>query len=420
MLSLAKATLYPLTVVMLVSLIWSGNIHADVPASTWARWLTTNAMQHPDVVAAKESMNSAFSLSNSRERPLYNPEFGTEIEREGQQQNYRIGLSQTIDVWDKRSSRQQQANYSRSAAKANYALAVQQKQAELLQTLIQWQGAKQLAALSRSEEKQLETLVELIKKRQKTGDLAQLDAELALLSLSQKLNSLAQAETELMSVEAHLRELSPNWSEARGAIPSVFWVDYKPTQSKLIDQWVDELPEVAAARAQWDVLKQSAKLAKKEAKAEPTIGLNAGKTGEENVVGLTFSIPLNVRNNFSGEVKAANAEALSAEAQYMAVRNKQLAAISSSQSVFQEYQTYYQRWQTIMRGRSKRSDTSLTSLFESGDMSASEYLLALQQRAEGLSAGIELENQYRLAYIDWLVQSGKLSSVLTRLSENKP
>ena len=32
----------------------------------------------------------------------------------------------------------------------------------------------------------------------------------------------------------------------------------------------------------------------------------------------------------------------------------------------------------------------------------------LQQRAAGLSAGIELKNQYRLSQIDWLLQVGQL------------
>ncbi len=45
-------------------------------------------------------------------------------------------------------------------------------------------------------------------------------------------------------------------------------------------------------------------------------------------------------------------------------------------------------------------------------MSTTEYLLALQQRADGLVAGIELETQFQLARIDWLFQTGQLATAL--------
>ncbi len=113
-------------------------------------------------------------------------------------------------------------------------------------------------------------------------------------------------------------------------------------------QWVDEYPLVSAAKAEWEVLRKSAKLAQLNTRAEPTFGFNAGKTGDDNVVALTFSIPLNIRNNFSAEARAANQESLSAEAQYRSIRRKQQFAIESSRETLEEFQRRYERLTALM------------------------------------------------------------------------
>ena len=162
-------------------------VFSEPLGTSWERWFSRQINQHPEVVAAKESMHAAFSMADGRERPLYNPELETEVEREGEENNYRVGLSPTVDWWDKREARIVQAGSSREAARQNFALTVQQKTAEALRTLIEWQAAKQAADLARNQEIQLDTLLALVKERQGAGDLDQVDAELAFLSLSQKL-----------------------------------------------------------------------------------------------------------------------------------------------------------------------------------------------------------------------------------------
>ena len=43
-----------------------------------------------------------------------------------------------------------------------------------------------------------------------------------------------------------------------------------------------------------------------------------------------------------------------------------------------------------------------------GDISTTEYLLTLQQRTEGLLAGIELEQEYQFALIQLLLDTAQL------------
>ena len=51
----------------------------------------------------------------------------------------------------------------------------------------------------------------------------------------------------------------------------------------------------------------------------------------------------------------------------------------------------------------------LNKRWEAGDINTSDYLLALNQRAEGLQAGIQLEKQFKLAEISFVLSMGQLS-----------
>ncbi len=392
---------------------------AEQAKPNWQAWLLSQVEQHPEIIAAREQMNSYYSLAEARERPLYNPELDTEYEREGKSNNYRLGVNQTLDLWGKRDTRKQQAGFSRILAQQNYELIVQQKIAESLQALIEWQAASRQSELALQQESQMDTLISLVTERQATGDLGQVDAELTLLSFSQRLNDTAQAQAQLKQVEARLRELLPEWSAEAAQVPENLWsnTDTFSGSTEQTEQWLNSHAAVAAARAEWEVLQQSAELASLETKADPTIGINAGKSGGDNVVAMTFSIPLNIRNNFNAESRAANQEALAAEAQYMAIKRRQKFAIEASHSALQEYQQRFERWQSLMQGRGERSGNLLEMQWQSGDLSTTEYLLALQQRSEGLAAGIELGTQFQLARIDWLLQIGQLNAALKQTTQ---
>ena len=125
---------------------------------------------------------------------------------------------------------------------------------------------------------------------------------------------------------------------------------------------------------------------------------------------------LHIYNDYSDQARAANQEAASAEALYRSVIRKQKFSLQASQAVFLEYQKKYQRWLDVMQGRAERISRLLAAQWQSGDISTSEYLLALQQRSEGLQAGIELRTEYQGAKIDWLLQTGEIDLVIKQLA----
>jgi len=370
-------------------------------------WLTEQVSKHPQVIAAKQAMDSTLTTADSFELPLYNPVIGSNYDSEGQDDIYSIGISQTIDRTDKRGSRTEQAVYSRISAKQNYAFIIQQKKAEVLNVLINYQATQKRAALASEQEQQLENLLEIVKKRSASGDLGQLDTELAYLSLSQRFGQTARVQAQLKRVEAQIRELLPDWPEQNLELETSQWQKFYQLDAQIA---VENHPMVQAAKAQWQVAEMVAEVAAKNKKADPTIGVSAGQINNDGLLSLSFSMPLNVRNDFSLAYKAANQQSLSAESNYQAVKRKQYYAILASQQALNEYKKRFDKWQNLMQGRAKDSENLLQRQWNVGDISTTQYLLTLQQRTEGLLAGIELEQEYQSALIQLLLDTAQLTN----------
>ena len=354
-------------------------------------WLNSQINKHPDIVSANESMKAVFSKAKGDKLPLYNPELSTGYEREGSANNFSFGINQTIDLWDKKEVRTIQGNYRLTAASKRFSYTFEEKTAQALQALINWQSAKRKAKLAFEQEQQLEILLKIVTKRQEAGDLGQVDAELTFLNLSQLLNQTAQIQVKLKQAEAQVMELLPDWTATTQFYPEQ---GLGVSNFTVSPEWISQHSLVLEAKAQWEIQKSEAQYALLETKADPTIGLSAGKNNRDNVVGVTFSMPLNIRNDYSSKAKAENQQAISAEASFRAVFRKQKFLIQANTDSLVSNKRYLDRWSKLMRGRGESSAKLLQEQWQVGYLNTSDYLLALQQRAQGLYAGIELQTQF--------------------------
>jgi len=387
---------------------------------TWQNWLKNQVEIQPEIVAAKQQLKAQLFLADGRSQPLYNPELETEFERLENADNYRIGINQTLDVWGKRSNRRQQAEFLRLAAEQNYAQTYQEKLAEALSVLATYQASKARYLLAQQQEQQINTFFQLLKNRQKAGDLGQIEVNFSLASLAQRLNETAQALADFRIAETRAWELFPNLPSDKAVVPAQLWqVNAGSVSGEGLPNPVELHPRVLLAKAQWEIQKEAAELARLDTKADPTLGINAGRDGDEDVVGLTFSIPLNVRNNFSAERRAAEEEALSAEAAYLATRRKQQYQIQAAASIAQHYQKQQQRLKSLLQQSNEQSLTLLEQQWRTGDLGTNEYLIALQQNMAGALSGIELQEKFQLAVIDWLKTSGQVKTRILPSAQNQ-
>ena len=374
-------------------------------------WLDRQINKHPDIVSARELMNAEFSKAQGSKLPLYNPELSTGYEREGDGNNFNIGISQTIDLWDKQAVNVAIGDKILTVASNQFTYAVVQKKAQALTALINWQLATDKSVLAFEQEQQLDILLKIVTKRQQAGDLGPVDAELTFLNLSQLLNKTAQIQAQLTQAQADVNELLPDWRPDTQVYPEQ---GLGVTNFQVVEQWLTQHPQVLAAQALWQVQKNIAQYAMLETKADPTIGLSAGKNADDNIVGITFSMPLNIRNDYQANAKAKNQQAIAAEASFRAVMRKQKYLIQASTASLISNKKYLGRWQKLMQGRGEHSAQLLQKQWQLGDLNTSDYLLALQQRAEGLYAGIELQAQFKLSEVQWLLNVGQLN-VVTKL-----
>jgi len=377
--------------------------------AVWRQWFVSQIRQHPSVQAARQDWLSGKSQADALDKPVYNPEFASEYEKIGDEKTIQLGIEQTIDWWDQSDSRQNQADALRQLTQSSYRQALLQQTAAALSALVEWESASQVALLAREQKEQLDKLLLIIDKRQKAGDLGQIDLELTVLAQAKRLAELAEAEANLARAEAEVEALLPDWRPDQGGVPEDFW-QVKP--ERVSAEALQTHPAVIAARASWLVAKEDAEIVRKSLKAAPTIGINAGREGEQNLLNLSFSLPLNVRNDFSAETLAASQQAMGEEARFRASLREHIYRYESAYNSWQRFAQHWQRWQQLAQTRVESSKSLLEKQWASGDLSTADYLIALNERAEALVAGIGLREQTRMALINVLNLSGALEKLV--------
>lgn len=396
----------PITTFLLLS---STVAFAVNDSSIWQKWFVSQVEQQPKLIAAKERLQSELHLAEANRQPLYNPVLETEVEDKGQDTNYSLGLNQTIDWNDKAGPRKQQALQMELKARANYRLALSEQLIASLRALVVVSARETQYEFAKQKEQQLASLVELVRARQKAGDLGQVDVELSLASLSQTLNDTAQSIAAYQQAKAEVRELLPSWRTSDGAIPSSFW-NFEPVflpPTELLNH-----PSLMLLKAQWEIQKEASKIAILKKSADPSVGLSFGDNDRQKTVSVNFSVPLNIRNTFDAEANAAQKQVLEAEAEFKAALREQQFSVEASVNVSKEYASRNKRWATLMSGTGNEGQALLRRQWASGDLATTEYLIGIQQILAGAQAGVELRNQFQLSMLEWLKNSGQIEAIM--------
>jgi outer membrane protein TolC len=400
-----KHILFAFCVVTIVASHQAYAVTSEKNLNGWIKYIEKQLQTHPEIISAKQKLAGQFHLADGLEKAIYNPELSTEYEKEGPENNFTVGINQSIDRSDKRKSRSQQAVFLRAQARENYHILMQDKIAQALTALVNYQSILKKSKLTLKQENQLEKLIELVQEKTRSGDMGQLDAELAYLTLSQKFAQTASIQAQKQKARSKLTEILPEWQSENLDESTPILFPYDETEA---EQVVDDHPLVKMAKAKWEVAEIKTELAQKNKKADPTVGVNVGKVDNDNLVSLNFSMPLNFRNDFSEEYKAAREQALAAESAYLNAKRSQYFEIIGSQKAVREYKKRFQKWQKLMQGRDKDSELLLEKQWKIGDIGTSDYFLTLQQRTDGLLSGITLEQDYKTAVIQLLLDTAQL------------
>lgn len=374
-------------------------------------WQTNPAIQSAQADVARA--NADYSQSR---RPLYNPSLnldGERIHNDEKEDTYTAGLSQTIDLFNKRKARAKVGRYGLVEAKANLSQQKLVLATETLTALTEYRTAQSVVQLATRRTQLLQRFKEQNVRKFRSGDIAQDAVDQASLAYAEAISQQADEEMALIKAQERLiaiTDITPDhWPELPARLPiPIHAVSMKQ------QQWLTTLPIMQVYRAQVAAAQATIRVAKTETKPDPTVSLRGGAENSKFLVGAGLSIPLFIRNNFTDQVRAANHQAIAVEQMRMNIYRQSKAALQGSLS---RYQILYQAnilWEKVAKDSLQSGIQLLNRLWLAGELSTTDYLVQLKQRINSQIAGAKLKGQ---AWQQWFLvmkSSGQLNHWLSQ------
>jgi len=306
----------PIMLVALMCALPAYSTLANVKTLTLKQALSNTEQQNPVLKRYpyhQKILSALKSQAALSPNPVLNVEaenlLGTNKARGIQGAEITLGLSQLIELGDKRQSR---INYATANIKAQ-AIQYQNTRLALLATTAEryYQGLKFQTLLSlNNERKQVVTqALKAIEQRANAGAASQADVTRMRYALSQVELDKAMLNSEFERASLSLNEL---WSEEQpyntfaGNINAI--TALKSAQA-LLDA-VNQAPEFALLQQQY--LQQTANLTLQKANGQTDINIGGGvrynQQSDSSSLVFSFSMPLQLSNSNSGNIAAANSQ----------------------------------------------------------------------------------------------------------------
>lgn len=361
---------------------------------------------NPEIQAAQAAVDAASARVLGVGLPLHNPELALEGEKVGAANSYGIGLSQTIDWHDKRGVQEQAVQAGLDATRSALDALRQAKAVELLDAMVRILNSKEITSLAKQRFQLLERFQTLAEQRQSAGDIPVTEVELARMAVAEAAMAHAQAGGELVEARGDFFALAGEPPPERLHLPATL-----PTI--LPDGWENEQlasshPNVRQAHLLARVARMQINAAGRERRADPTLGFMAGREDAENRLTLSFSMPLQVRNNFRSSVAVARSEALQAEQEAQQIYRTTLAQLQTARDRYTLISRAWRVW--VSRGQSslKQQSQLLEQLWQAGELETTGYLVQLQQTLDTRIAGAELHGSLWHAWVNWQAATGQV------------
>ena len=377
------------------------------PQPALASWVGAVLDTNPRARAAQSALDAAQARERAADQPLYNPELEVEYE-DASDVTKTLGLSQAIDWSDKRGARTRVATLERERLVAGLAGVRQELAAELLTALADYHTADELLTLAEQRRALMQRFLKLTEQRRQAGDLGQVELDLARLAATESSLQWARLRGIRAQAEQALRAIADRGAVGWPTLPDI------PGLARLDDSQLDvlleQLPALRAARAQMAMARAAVEVSRRQRRADPTFGLRGGREGEENLLGLSLSIPLHLRNTFTAEVDVANADAIQVEQDAQDRYRRSRARLIATAQRFEISRTAWDDWLQTGQGSLESQTQLLERLWRAGELSTSDYLVQLKQTLDTRTAAVELRGSLWQAWFEWLAASGKTES----------
>ncbi len=358
--------------------------------------------EHPAAQAARANLERAEAEARATGQPLYNPEIEVEYE-DATDITKTIGLVQTFDWAGKRRARDTASQDSIRAAQAALAATRQDMLGELLTELSGVITSSEAARLAQRRVQLLDDFLHLAERRYAAGDVGQTDVDLAQLAVSEARMQAASITADATATEARLAALLQTPAQGWPALP----VLPENIASFNADELLQQHPALRQSQAEAAAARATIAIAQRDRRPDPTIGVRGGKEDSDSLIGVTVSIPLFVRNTFRAELDAANADAMRAEQAYKNILRRANGALQAAAQRYRLTRAALEYWEQSGKSSLQGRVDLLKRLWETGEISATEYLVQLQQTLNTQASAVELQGSAWSAWIAWLAASGQ-------------
>lgn len=397
--------------------LWLCAAQAGADADSWAQWLRRQLADLPASGAIAAKVEADRAESRALAEPLYNPELNIGYENSAETTRT-VGVSQTLDWSGKGRAGQRLGQVAAELAEVRGDKARARLAATALDALIRFDAARERLAAAREQEQRLRRLIELVRRRERSGDLGRVDASLAYLSLARVQRELAEAESAATEATVTLRRQLAVSAPGRPLPAAEWWrpLDGEPDPAARLAGSYD----LRLAQGQLALAGRAAELDRKGRRTDPTLGLRVGREGDENLWGLDFSLPLPLFNTGAPEYQAALAGVERRRALLEKTRNDLLAGLEGALEDYRQRHARWRQWQDLAGPPLADSGELLERVWRQGELTTQDYLRALDQRLETRLAGVALRRAMQLAWVHWLDQSAGLEHWLQQLADRRP
>jgi len=375
------------------------------PDPNLSRFISVMVESNPRVLVGRAALEASRFRESAAGQPLYNPDLDADYEN-AVDRRWEVGIGQTLDWSGKREARRDTASQERAAVEAELSLVRQDLAVELLSALSLYQTEQRRFTLASEREQAMSDFAQLAQCRFDTGDLGQVEADLAALAFIEAQNQRATTAANLAEAKQAVRSIIP--LEQTDQWPSV---DFDLPELQAVDSplnWVVNLPQVQAAQRRVDAADALVELRELERKPDPTISVRGGREDDSTLVGLNLSIPLYIRNSYKYEASAARAERDQAQRIYDDEIRRAAARLISATERYQQSRNTWEGWEKTGRQSLDRQGELLRRLWEAGELSTTEYLVQLRQSLDTRESALDLQLALWQAWFEWLAASGQV------------
>ena len=371
------------------------------------RFVQSAVNSNPGVKAARAALEARRSDRDAAARPLYNPEINADFERT-HETRYWLGIGYTVDWGGKGRARSALAESERRLAEAAVTLVRRGVAVDLLNGLAAHRTDVERDSLAARRQELMHEFAELAQRRFETGDVNQVELDLARLASVEARIRRAATAASLAGARQAVRVLVPD-------LPATQWPALPSSLPDLPDganvqSLVRALPEVLAATRRADAAEALVELRRSERRPDPTLSVGGGSEAGDRLTVLELSIPLPLLNRFGDEVEAAAAEHRAAQHAREDVSRRARARLISAMERYQLARTAWDDWRKTGQASLARQQEQLRRLWKAGDIGTTDYLVHAGQTLDLRESALVLRETLWRAWLEWLSASGQVDA----------